>query len=125
MNTKKLLVRFNPKAPDKASSDFVVPVQDGEESVFFGLKSRRASKTGVMVYVGREVSVNDLFARLVDSGRRIENVHKTLDVLQDYIQMLQHFRIGNVITIEVDTVSGFRLQKLHDIPPRNYKKRLP
>jgi hypothetical protein len=35
--------------------------------------------------------------------------------------MLQDFRIGNLLSIEADAASGFKLTKLADAPPCNPK----
>lgn len=103
--------------PEKRSNDFLVVVLDGQEPKLSGLKSKKICASGMMVYLGKEVTVSDLFAKLVDSGRKIENVQQTLNVLQVYIQMLQVFRIGNILAVQADSTSGFKLLKLADVPP--------
>ena len=117
MTTKKLLVAFDPQKPEKRSSDFLAVVLEGQEPKLLGLKSRKMFVSGMMVYLGKEITANDLFAKLVDSGRKVENVQQTLNVLQAYIQMLQDFRIGNVLAVQADAASGFKLLKLADAPP--------
>ena len=111
MNTKKTLVAYDPAKPRSGGSDFLVPVTGGDLPQFVGLKSGKASSMGVMTYVGREVTVNDMFAKLVESGRKIHDVQRTLKNIQAYIDMLQEFKIGNVLRLEPTTENehGFRL----------------
>ena len=116
MTTKKLLVAFDHQKPEKQSSDFLIVFSEAQEPKLFGLKSKKTFASGMMVYLGKEITANDLFAKLVESGRKIENVKKTVDVLQTYIQMLQDFRIGNILTVQSDGASGFKLLKLADTP---------
>jgi len=72
-----------------------------------------------MVYLGKEITVNDVFARLVHTDHKFEDVGRTLKTLEAYMQMLQEFKIGNVLTIELcdDSPCGFRLRKVADHPP--------
>jgi hypothetical protein len=126
MTTKKLLVAFDPQKPEKRSSDFLTVVLEQQEPKLMGLKSKKMSACGMMVYLGKEITANDLFAKLVDSGRKVENIQKTLNVLQAYIQMLQDFRIGNILVVQADAASGFKLLKLADAPPSpGSARRLP
>ena len=116
--TKKLLVAFDPSRADIATSDFVVPILGPEGVEFFGLRSRKAAKLGRMVYVGREVTVNDLFAKLVDTGRKIPDVEQTLDMLTALVSRLAEYKIGNVLSIEsaTDEPGGFRLKRIANTP---------
>ncbi len=72
-NTKKLLVAFDPTKPDIHSSDFLVPWNRAGQPVLLGLKSNQDCTYGLLVFVGRAVSEDDLLAKLVDSGTAIEN----------------------------------------------------
>ena len=54
---------------------------------------------GMMVYIGRSITENDLFAKLVDSRTVIANVNETLALLQSYLDKLQALKIGNVVRI--------------------------
>jgi hypothetical protein len=125
MVTKKLLVAFDPKKPDHRSSDFLVVVLEGAEAKLVGIKGKKPVASGLMVYLGREIKVNDLFAKLVDTGRRIESVEQTLRTLDYYIEKLQEFRIGNLLAVESDPVNGFKLVKLADTPPSTSTSKLP
>ncbi len=71
-----------------------------------------------MVYVGKEITVNDLFAKLVDSGRKIASVDQAMKMLSEYLAMLQAHKIGNVMSIEPDAAepNAFRLVKVANTP---------
>lgn len=98
-STKKLLVAFDPARPDAQSSDFLVPWHRDGQPEFLGLRSGKESALGMIVFVGRSVTENDLFATLVDSGAVIANVDEILALLRSYIESLQSFEIGNVARI--------------------------
>lgn len=119
ITTKKILVAYKPSKPETASSDFLVPATDSTGIFFFGLRSRTQSKQGQMVFIGKRITVNDVFAKLVDSGRKIENVDQTLLTLESYLRMLQDFRIGNILAIETcnEAPCGFEFKKIADAPP--------
>jgi hypothetical protein len=116
--TKKILVAFDPSHPDAGRGDFLAPVSGDERIFFVGLRSRSPSDLGLLVYVGKEVPVNDLFAKLVDSGRKIASVDQTVKMLSEYLTMLQEFKIGNVMSIEPDAAepNAFRLVKIANTP---------
>lgn len=97
--SKKMLVAFDPEKSDKASSDFLVPVVEDGKLVFFGTRSRRAVPQGMVVFVGREITVNDVFARLVDSGRKIPVVTETLNMISNYLRQIGDLKIGQVVQI--------------------------
>jgi hypothetical protein len=99
LSTKKLLVAFDPVRPESQSSDFLIPLKSEGQRTFRGLKSGKESALGLMVFVGRSVTENDLLAQLVDSGAVIANVDDTLDLLRTYLDRLQSLKIGNVARI--------------------------
>jgi hypothetical protein len=115
---KKLLVSFDPSKPDWRGGGFVVPTIDGERFFFLDLQCRRQSEFALMVFVGREISANDLFARLVETGLQIESVHETFGILSQFVDSLRSFRIGNVVSIEPapKDAGGFRLVKVAETP---------
>lgn len=117
LTTKKLLVAFDPSDSGGGAGDFVVPVPETGRVSFVGLRSRRLSVYGRMVYVGKDITVNDLFARLVDSGRKIPSVEQTVRMLQDYVVSLQQHKIGNIVSVETTCPpDGFRLIKIANTP---------
>lgn len=124
--TKKMLVAFDPTKPEKASSDFLVPVLDNGEFVLFGTKSKRNVGLGMVVFVGREVTVNDVFARLVDSGRKIPSVAETLEIVSNFLKRVGDLKIGQVVQVSGHPSHGneFSLQEVEVVKSSN-KRSLP
>jgi hypothetical protein len=116
--SKKLLVAFNPSEPDEKSSDFLVPVLDEKSPHLLGLKSNMPVALGLMVYLGREITVNDLFAKLVDTGRKLPDVDSTLKYLEAYLKKLQDYKIGNVLTVDTSAIGDkdVHLRKVANTP---------
>ncbi|NOS70669.1 MAG: hypothetical protein HOP33_12155 [Verrucomicrobia bacterium] len=125
VTTQKLLVTFDSKNPSQLTDDFLVVVLESAQPKLLGVRTKKIATSGLMIYVGQEITVNDLFKELVDTGRKIESVEQTLRVLENYIQKLQEFRIGNLLNVEADEASGFKLVKLADSPPTTNVNKLP
>ena len=109
---KKLLVAYNPAKPDSRSSDFLIPWCEADVPAFRGLKSGKTRALGLMVYIGRGITENDLFAKLVDSGAFIPDVDRALEMLGDYLRQIQGMKIGDQVEVVPSSESqyGFRLQ---------------
>jgi len=78
-------VAFNPDKPTAKSSDFLLPIFVDGIPKFLGLSSSRHFDYGMVVMTGKDVSVNDVFAKLVVSGRKIESVDQTLESITRYL----------------------------------------
>jgi hypothetical protein len=100
MAMKKILVAFDSQCQSQRSGDFVVPIRDGETALFWGLKSKKPSRHGMVVFVGQELGARDLFARLVDTGRKISSVDQCLNDLEIYLRCVSTIRLGDVLAIE-------------------------
>jgi hypothetical protein len=123
--TKKMLVAFDPAKPEKASSDFLVPVAEEGKVVLFGTKSRRVISHGMVVFVGREITVNDVFARLVDSGRKIPAVAEALDMISIYLGYVSVHKIGQIVQISEDASPLSFALELAQIAKPASKRSLP
>ena len=119
VTTKKLLVAYDPKKPRGQSGDFLVPILDTGGLCLWGTRSKQRVDQGRLVYLGEEITLNDVVARLVDSGHKIESVERTLRQVEAYLRMLQDYRIGNILVVEAASSEdcGFRLRKLADAAP--------
>ncbi|MGV3606506.1 MAG: hypothetical protein ACO1RA_08855 [Planctomycetaceae bacterium] len=95
-STKKLLTAFNLAKPDSPNSDFLIPWERDGQQILRGLSSGKEAALGMMVYTGRSISENDMFAKLVNSGAVITDAAKTLALLRSYLEQLQFLKIGNV-----------------------------
>jgi hypothetical protein len=115
---RKLLVSFDPSVPEGSNGGFVVPIAEDDKVFLFDLKSKRQTEYAVMVFVGRDITVNDLFAKLVDSGRYISDVEKTVSMLSQYVESLVNFKIGNVLSVNnASPYDGIiNLKKIADTP---------
>lgn len=99
--SKKVLVAFDPEKPDKSSSDFLVPVQvESGDIEFFGTRSGKTVRYGMVILTSRAITENDLFAKLVDTGRKVPNVANTLEVLANFLEAMKSVKIGNVVEVE-------------------------
>jgi hypothetical protein len=108
--------------------EFLMPYPDDPtEGAFLGLDSGKAQKYGLIVMTGRGLTQNDVFAKLVNSGRKIENVARTLALIERYFSELKGFKIGNVIGINYpfDEPNGFKLKLIASLPSGISSKPLP
>ena len=101
--SKKLLVTFDPQNPDKSSNDLLVPVYNELGKVeLLGTRSGKIIPYGLVILTSRIVTENDLFAKLVETGRRIPDVDGTLALLANFLEVLKGMKIGNVTEIKLD-----------------------
>lgn len=126
MATKKLLAPFDPEKPEKKSKDFLVPDLSEAKPTFATITGANFSRHGLVVFVGREVTVNDVFAKLVDAGRKFESVDDSLALLQDFLEKVASCKVGDVMEIAADPASrfGYALRKT-SIKPHGPARKLP
>lgn len=118
-STKKLLVAFDPAKPEARSNDFLIPWEQNGEQEFLGLKSGKQHALGMMIFLGRSVTENDLFAKLVDSGTFVPDVDATLALLRSYIDQIKTMKIGNIVrlaTSDADSKSDVELELVANTP---------
>ena len=96
---KKLLVPFEPDKPNWNPNDWLVAVNDGGAVTLVSLNTGREYQYGRVVFVGQNITENDLFAKLVDSGRKVPNVADTLDTLGKFLDAMKTVKIGNVVVV--------------------------
>jgi len=125
MVTRKLLVSYDEVKPYAGKGDFLAVIFEGGVPCFLGLKSRRLYKQGRMVFIGKEITEHDVFAKLVDTGLKIENVNDTIKTLFIYIQQVDKFKVGNIISIARSETSGFELVKIAEMPKPDRPLSLP
>jgi len=128
MKTKKFPVSISFRDFKAKSEEFLIPHTGKGRNGFRGLNSGRVAPYGLITFVGKEISANDVFARLVDSGQVIDDVDGILATIDRYLKECQQFKIGNIISIVYsDNGSDFQLFKKADRPPKQESKkgRLP
>ncbi len=115
--TKRILVGYDPAKPDKNSGDFLAVVFECSQPCFLGLRSLRLWQSGRMVYIGRDITEKDVFVKLIETGRCVDDVDHALRTLEAYLTLLQSYRIGNVLTIEksLSEGHGFQLVKTSEV----------
>ncbi len=113
--TRKLLVGFDARHPDRTSSDFVVPIVGRQpEPYLMGIKNGSKRALGRMVFIGTEITARDLLAKVSVPDCDID-ANEILTQCEAHLEMLQGFRIGNIISIESSAEApGFRLVKKAD-----------
>jgi hypothetical protein len=114
---KRLLVAYDETDPTAGQGDFLAVVRISANPALWGMRSRQVVHSGRMVYVGQEIGDKDLFAKLVDSGCKIENVQQSLRDIAAYLRLLEEFKLGNIVTIVPgDGDDGFSLVKVAEMP---------
>ncbi|MEK6154536.1 hypothetical protein WIW50_14800 [Flavobacteriaceae bacterium 3-367] len=99
MKTKKMLVPIDLDNPNKDVNDFLYPVFIENEFVFKGVKYGKIWKHGIISFIGKEISKNDVFARIVDSGNKIDNVKELVSYLDAYIEQVKILPLGSIVSI--------------------------
>ncbi len=105
VESKKVLVAFDPQFPQQRSSDFLVPLPTTEADFeLLGIKSGKIRRYGMVVLTSQLVNENDLFAKLVDAGQPVSDVEQCLEHLARFIEEIKAVRIGNIV--ELSTAKG-------------------
>ena len=124
MKTKKMPVSVSYGDFKSKSDEFLIPFAN-EASGFLGLSSGNSSTYGMVTYIGIEIDENEIFKRLVDSRRKINNVDKMVNRIVEFIEQLQQFKVGNIISIDyLDGEDKFTLVKEANKLTRISKKRM-
>lgn len=124
--TKKLLVAYNDKTNEPVNGDFLVPVGEAGVVRLFGLKSHKYADKGLIVYVGKEVTADDLMQKLTEAGCEVSDKHQIYTKIEAYLSMLQSKKIGNIVKLRASTTesSKFVLSTVQERPPAR-SRRLP
>jgi len=112
MATKKILAPFDLEKPDKKISGFLYPNIDSEQvTSFLEISKGKEWQTGMVVFTGKEITKNDVFAKIIDSGKKVKSVNDLLNNLEDYLSQIGAFKIGDIIGVK-PIKNGFELVKL-------------
>ena len=101
--TRKALVRFDPARPKAASFDFLALVagEDGSFSLT-SVKTGNAARFGLVVYTGRTVTAEFIYARLTKSGQERQPLDEARGLLERFVEDVSSFKIGNVVELASD-----------------------
>ena len=98
--TKKLPVPINPKTGrSRKGGDFLVPLPaPGLTSGFVGIRSGKRFQTGALVYIGVPITGADIRQRIAKL-QTFDAIQLSDALLDDYLDALAEFKIGNVLSI--------------------------
>ncbi len=96
--TKKILVPIDINDPQGKINDFLFPDPTDKKMVLKGINTGKVWGFG-MVILTSEISENDLFKRIIDSGNKIESVQSLLNALKEYVIEMPKYKIGNILKL--------------------------
>lgn len=93
------------------------------QNVFVGVKTGKKYDKGYVVYVGREVNPDDILKKL---NLSVEAIPEARSILESFVQELQAYKIGNVISVSFPDNSKCALKKELERPTfEEPKRKLP
>lgn len=126
MKPRKIIVPIEIEKPDKKINDILYPKLTKEGAKFVRIKNEKEWKYGMIILKGGGITVNDLFAKIVDAKTKIESVKKLSNTLRVYLEKIKEFSIGNIVIIESsDDNDGFILKKYSNRPKMRSYNKLP
>ncbi len=115
VQTKKMLVPINMDNPKKTYKGFVYPNFDSNSiSSFVEINSDKIWENAMVVYTGKTLTKEDVFSKIVDSGKQITSVSTLLKHLDDYLGQIKGFKVGDKLRVE-SSPNGFKLVKVNKI----------
>lgn len=83
--------------------------------MFVGLKSGKEHSFGMMVYLGRSISIGDITSKLEDNENLTGSHGSDTEILDWYLNGLQQLKIGNIVQLSL-TEDGFSLELVAKTP---------
>ncbi len=96
---KKLVVAFDSSAGKLIESDFLIPVLHSGCICLIGLRSKNFYEKGMVVHVGKEVSIDDVMAKLKMIDGAIDDPGKQLLFVRKYFDCLSELKIGDFVSL--------------------------
>lgn len=110
--TKKMLVPYSMAKGKSVGKSFVLPINDGEQNHFIAVNNGSKVDFATVVYVGRTISVEDMFKKIVDAGFAVlPNTNEMVNSLSNYIDLVSHLKIGDVVKVGFDQAGEQQLEK--------------
>ena len=124
MKTRKLLYSLTKDGRASLRGEHLLPcLEMPRQNLFVGVKTGKKYEKGYLVYLGKDVSVDDIAEKL---GLQSEQISLARPAIESFIAVLQSFKIGNVVTVFFPETNKCVLTKQADRPPiEELKKRLP
>lgn len=105
---------------------FIVPINDGERNKFVSLSKGAAVDFAMVVFVGRTVSGEDVFKKVVDAGIPVlPSSHELLGMLTDYIASVAKLKIGDVVRLDFDEHGKSKFEKQSNPRAARERKKIP
>lgn len=115
-STKKLPVAISLPSGRSKGSEFLIPDPAGAEG-FISLKTGRRVPYGLLVYTGTEITALELFDRAAEQSIVQADNEQFRRSIEIYVDVLQDFRIGNVLRAAGSGRETVALEKVADRPP--------
>jgi len=110
--TKKMLVPYSMAKGKSVGKSFVVPISDGEQSSFVAVSNGSKVEYATVVYVGRTISVEDIFKKIVNAGFAVlPNTDEMTKSLSNYIDLVSKLKIGDIVKVGFDESDQLQLEK--------------
>jgi PDZ domain-containing secreted protein len=120
-----MLVPYSMAKGKPTGKSFIVPINDGKQNQFVTLNNGVKVDFATVVYIGRTVSVEDVFKKIVDAGFVVlPSTDEMVDLLSSYIDLVSKLKIGDVVKVGFDEVGQLLLEKQRR-PITNQKSRFP
>ncbi|MBD2806794.1 hypothetical protein ID855_19345 [Xenorhabdus sp. ZM] len=95
--TKKMLVAYNPNKPDSRRGNFIIPLILKGERKFINIKNGKSVDYGLVVFIGKDITANDIFDKLKSSN--VNEINDSMLQIELYINSVNEFKIGDIIRI--------------------------
>jgi hypothetical protein len=117
--TKKMPVSLSFGSFKSDSKEFLIPFLDREElpNGFMGIESGRRIPFGMLAYIGKQISASHIIRKMGSGRLGSLSMSDAARDLNYFIEMLQAFKIGNVLEIEYLPDGDFRLTKVAERRP--------
>lgn len=124
MKTRKLPYSLTKDGRASRRGEHLVPsLEMPRQNLFVGVKTGKKYEKGYLVYLGTDVSVDDIAEKL---GLKPEQMSLSRLAIESFITALQSFKIGNVISISFPETDKCVLTKEAERPrSEEVKSRIP
>jgi hypothetical protein len=121
--TKKMPSSLGKDGQPGRGSEFVIPnpcpnANDG----FFGIKTGKTHQQAAITFIGRSISPEDVIEKIKET---IADQTMLRTRIEDFLDQLQAFKVGNVISISYAADGSFTLKLEAVSPPTHNRKSLP
>ncbi len=121
-----MIVPIDIENPSKAINDYLYPKVTEEGVSFCRVSNGKEWQYGMVVLKGGGMTVNELFAKIVDSKVKIPSVDDLLNRLTIYLEKIKDYKLDNIVVVESsDNEAGFEMKKYANRPSFKRNSKLP